>query len=198
MMLEITSWAARRARHPAGFPRSTRRMGGRSDGHQPPCASFSPFRKHFGYPTCFGSRSAGSNPRQRSDQVRAQPGTGKSAVCLSCPACKDFFAFTRPKSNLNPCRPAPTRGAYRDRHGRGARCATDASSAFDERRQSGRQRRVVLTPRRWQVLRQRSCLLPPSVDGRLHEANAPSEYNVRVPDVIYVNRAPASFDTRLL
>jgi hypothetical protein len=42
-----------------------------------------------------------------------------------------------------------TRGAYRDRHGRGARDAVDAVGAPDERSESGRRSRVVLMPRRW-------------------------------------------------
>jgi hypothetical protein len=40
------------------------------------------------------------------------------------------------------------RGAYRDRHGRGARCDGRGSVA-DERRRRGRRSRVVLAPRRW-------------------------------------------------
>ena len=45
--------------------------------------------------------------------------------------------------------PATSRGAFRDRHGRGRRDAVDAGSAEDEGAACGRQRRVVLTPRRW-------------------------------------------------
>jgi len=44
---------------------------------------------------------------------------------------------------------ASARGAYRDRHGRWARDATDALVSPDERCRRGRQSRVVLTPRRW-------------------------------------------------
>ena len=45
-----------------------------------------------------------------------------------------------------------TRGAYRDRHGRGARDAMDAVGARDECTASGRRSRVVLMPRRWYQL----------------------------------------------
>jgi hypothetical protein len=44
--------------------------------------------------------------------------------------------------------PVPLRGAFRDRHGRGAG-RSGRGSAIDEQRLSGRQSRVVLTPRRW-------------------------------------------------
>jgi hypothetical protein len=33
---------------------------------------------------------------------------------------------------------------------------------------------------------------------QIRSANAPSEYNVRVPDIFHVNLSPASFNTRLL
>ena len=56
------------------------------------------------------------------------------------------FVLTQITSLISPSR--PTRGAYRDRHGRGAGCG-GRGSAIDEQRLSGRRSRVVLTPRRW-------------------------------------------------
>src|ERR1700722_14036943 len=46
------------------------------------------------------------------------------------------------------CRSVPLKGAYRDRHGRGAECGGRLRRA-DERTLSGRRSRVVLTPRGW-------------------------------------------------
>jgi hypothetical protein len=45
--------------------------------------------------------------------------------------------------------PASSRGAFRDRHGRGRRDAVDMDGAADESALRGRRSRVVLTPRRW-------------------------------------------------
>jgi hypothetical protein len=71
------------------------------------------------------------------------------------------------------------------------RDAVDADVLTTISADRGRRSRVVLTPRRWrQVSLQRSCLLPPSVGGRL-QVNAPGEYNVSVPDVVQVNFVPA-------
>jgi hypothetical protein len=54
---------------------------------------------------------------------------------------------------IEPNRPAPTKGAFRDRHGRRERDAVDAAMSKDERAWRGRRSRVVLAPRRWrQVL----------------------------------------------
>ena len=50
-------------------------------------------------------------------------------------------------------RPASTRGAYRDRHGRWKRDAMDALTLPDEQGRSGRRRRVVLISRRWDQVR---------------------------------------------
>jgi hypothetical protein len=45
--------------------------------------------------------------------------------------------------------PPRSEGRLANRHGRWVRDAVDAEGAFDERRQRGRQSRVVLMPRRW-------------------------------------------------
>src|ERR1700720_2636158 len=45
--------------------------------------------------------------------------------------------------------PASSRGAFRDRHGRGRRDAVDMDGAADESALRGRRSRVVLPPRRW-------------------------------------------------
>jgi hypothetical protein len=55
--------------------------------------------------------------------------------------------------------PAPTRGAYRDRHGRWARGAMDVKVPQDERHLSGRRSRVVLTPRCWRQVLKKLALL---------------------------------------
>src|SRR5437016_8657021 len=82
----------------------------------------------------------------------------------SCPAISQkIFRFALPPNQTyNFRRPASTRGAYRDRHGRGARDAVDAAASAREviagrvfvsdrparrrRRCSGRRSRVVLAP----------------------------------------------------
>jgi hypothetical protein len=51
------------------------------------------------------------------------------------------------------------------------RDAVDASSAFDERHQSGRQRRVVLMPRRWHQVRE--------IISRMTVANKPGHRGER-------------------
>ena len=69
------------------------------------------------------------------------------------PICRGRALLILPPNQRHISRyPAHSRGAYRDRHGRWAGCG-GRGGAFDERRLSGRRRRVVLTPRRWrQVL----------------------------------------------
>ena len=89
--------------------------------------------------------------------------TGKSLKTCPALARKIFrFAFT-PNHSYNSRHPAPTRGAYRDRHGRWVRGAVAAARRArkkfsqgelaherrpraDERRDRGRQSRVVLAP----------------------------------------------------
>jgi len=46
----------------------------------------------------------------------------------------EILLAARPKSVIYVGRPASSRGAFRDRHGRGRRDAVDAGGAFDERR----------------------------------------------------------------
>jgi len=71
---------------------------------------------------------------------------------LSSPFCKNILIFRRRKSLHSPPLSRPTRGAYRDRHERGAGCGGRGGAA-DERHPSGRRSRVVLTPRRWRQVR---------------------------------------------
>jgi hypothetical protein len=61
-----------------------------------------------------------------------------------CPDGQIIFKTSR--------RPAPTRGAYRDRHGRWARDAMDEGRAADECVALGRQSRVVPVPPIFEVL----------------------------------------------
>ena len=53
--------------------------------------------------------------------------------------------------------PLPPGGAYRDRHGRGARDAMDARVAHDECRARGRLNRMVLAPRCWRQVPAGRC-----------------------------------------
>jgi hypothetical protein len=53
-----------------------------------------------------------------------------------------------PNHRQTPPHPVPTRGAFRDRHGRWAQDAVDAYGAQDELAESGRRSRVVLISRR--------------------------------------------------
>jgi hypothetical protein len=69
-------------------------------------------------------------------------------VCLSSPFHKNILIFRNPKSLVYFQPSCPTRGAVRDRHGRGSGCG-GRGSADNERCGSGRRSRVVLTPRRW-------------------------------------------------
>src|SRR3984893_13507791 len=62
--------------------------------------------------------------------------------------CKNILIFRRPKSTYIHRHPVPLRGAFRERHGRGAG-GGGRDGALDGRCQRGRRRRVVLTPRRW-------------------------------------------------
>ena len=89
--------------------------------------------------------------------------TGKYTKNLSSPRTKNIPLRAHPKSPLQLRHPAPTRGAYRDRHGRWVRGAVAAARRArnkslqgelaherrpraDERRDCGRQSRVVLAP----------------------------------------------------
>ena len=89
--------------------------------------------------------------------------TGKSLKTCPAPCIKIFRFAPTPNHPYNSGHPAPTRGAYRDRHGRwvrgavaAARRARNTSSQgelaherrprADERRDRGRQSRVVLAP----------------------------------------------------
>src|SRR5713101_4251816 len=93
--------------------------------------------------------------------------TGCLLTGVSSPICKNISVSIHPKSLLELSPSHPTRGAYHDRHGRGAGCggrgsvlrATGSQGGFfesvsdqqhaDERCCCGRRSRVVLTPRRW-------------------------------------------------
>src|SRR6266702_8685451 len=68
---------------------------------------------------------------------------------MSSQRIKNISVFTNPKSAIYPLYPVPFRGAYHDRHETWGGNAVDAGSADSERRESVRQRRVVLTPRCW-------------------------------------------------
>src|SRR5712664_3236536 len=95
-----------------------------------------------------------------------------SGSFVSSPLCKNISVPTHPKSHLEFFASHPSRGAYRDRHGRGEGCggrgsvlrATGSQGGLakglgaitkraDERCCSVRRSRVVLTPRRWRQVR---------------------------------------------
>src|SRR5882757_605489 len=69
---------------------------------------------------------------------------------LPCPVrfAKIFRFALHPNQIYIHRRPAPHRGAFRDRHEREAGCG-GREDAADEQRMRGRRSRVVLTPRRW-------------------------------------------------
>jgi hypothetical protein len=69
---------------------------------------------------------------------------------LACPVlARKIIGFAAPPNQIYIHRhPVPLRGAFRERHGRGAGCG-GRDGALDGRCQRGRRRRVVLTPRRW-------------------------------------------------
>jgi hypothetical protein len=67
---------------------------------------------------------------------------------VQSPSSKIFGFAATPNQIYIRRRPAPLRGAFRERHGRGAGCG-GRDGALDGRCQRGRRRRVVLTPRCW-------------------------------------------------
>jgi hypothetical protein len=85
-------------------------------------------------------------------RVRATVPQANQVGFLSSPVCKNILIFRNPNQVYIDSRPAPPRGAFRDRHERWRRDAVDAVGAKDGRRRRGRRSRVVLTPsRRCQV-----------------------------------------------
>ena len=71
---------------------------------------------------------------------------------LSSPFAKKYFCFSEMQISLYPSPSRPTRGAFRDRHGRGAGMRW-TRLALMTRAPGGRRSRVVLTPRRWRQVR---------------------------------------------
>ena len=65
------------------------------------------------------------------------------------PPNKKYFAFPEMQIRYRKGCLAPTRGAYRDRHGRRARDAMDAAARKTSASRRGRPSRVVPIPRRW-------------------------------------------------
>jgi hypothetical protein len=86
--------------------------------------------------------------------------TRSTRFYLSSPPPQKYFPSRFAKITSITRASRPTRGAFRDRHGRWVRDAVDAACADDERAWRGRRSRVVLTPRRWrQVGRDASRIL---------------------------------------
>ena len=65
------------------------------------------------------------------------------------PLNKKYFAFPEMQIRCREGYLVPTRGAYRDRHGRGVRDAMDAALRKTSADRRGRPSRVVPIPRRW-------------------------------------------------
>ena len=65
------------------------------------------------------------------------------------PPNEKYFAFPEMQIRCRESYLVPTRGAYRDRHGRGARDAMDAALRKTSADRRGRPSRVVPIPRRW-------------------------------------------------
>jgi hypothetical protein len=65
------------------------------------------------------------------------------------PPAQKYFAFPEMQIRCRKSCPVPTRGAYRDRHGRGVRDAMDAAVRQTSAARRGRPSRVVPIPRRW-------------------------------------------------
>jgi hypothetical protein len=65
------------------------------------------------------------------------------------PSAQKYFAFPEMQNRCRKSCPVPTRGAYRDRHGRGVRDAMDAAVCQTSAYCRGRPSRVVPIPRRW-------------------------------------------------
>jgi hypothetical protein len=81
--------------------------------------------------------------------ILAQPRRANQQISVQ-PFLQKYSRFLQTQITcLFPAIPCSMRGAYRDRHGRWAREAVDASVSPDERCTRGRRSRVVLTPRRW-------------------------------------------------
>ena len=95
----------------------------------PRCATFSRFA------------STNDLPRRANHCSRQKPSVQ--------PLCKKYFAFPEMQIRCREGCLVPTRGAYRDRHGRRARDAMDAAARKTSASSRGRPSRVVPIPRRW-------------------------------------------------
>ena len=92
-----------------------------------------------------------ASPRNDGGCICASPSPARRRSPLPLPSASDFqksFLTPDPNHLYIPRHPVPLRGAFRERHGRGAGCG-GRGGALDGRCQRGRRRRVVLTPRRW-------------------------------------------------
>jgi hypothetical protein len=76
--------------------------------------------------------SASTSPHKRGEENELICPTGTSAISLSSPCCKNILLRRLVETPLDSRRPALTRGAYRDRHGRWVRDAVDAAVSQDE------------------------------------------------------------------
>ena len=75
--------------------------------------------------------------------------TGCFVSRMSTPLRKNIPLLFSPKSPAYPFPSRPTRGAARDRHGRGTGCGGRGRCQKTNDMACGRRSRVVLTPRRW-------------------------------------------------
>ena len=97
---------------------------------------------------------------KRRDKLTRRANHFRFTEIMSSPEIKNISLYQKCKSGYIACHPVPTRGAYHDRHERGTGSG-GRGSADNERRESVRQRRVVLTPRCW-----RQCTWRQQLSGR--------------------------------
>jgi hypothetical protein len=87
--------------------------------------------------------------RTISDGLARRANHQSSAESLVYPLDEKYFAFPEMQISRMVSHPVPARGAYRDRHGRGAWDAMDAAARRTSAADRGRRNRVVPIPRRW-------------------------------------------------
>jgi hypothetical protein len=105
--------------------------------------------------------------------------TGARRDFVSSPLSKNILLRGLVETAIHQAHPVPIRGAFRDRHGRGMGCG-GRDGAFDERRQSGRRSRMVLTPRRWRQV----CEMALSALTGLTRCAGVGDNKARSPEIV--------------
>jgi hypothetical protein len=111
------------------------------------------------------------------------------------PPKQKYFAFPEMQIRCRKSCLVPTRGAYRDRHGRGARDAMDAAVRKTSAFRRGRPSRVVPIPRRWdQACDMAMSALAPGTPRRRRWLSSPAHRGEREAAVNTIVRGmPACF-----